>query len=337
MSIRWGILGLGHIAHCFMEGLACVPDAKLVACASATPGKAEAFAKKYNAAKWYDSYEELAADPEIDAVYIATTNQIHLECALLALNHNKPVLCEKPLAPNEKQARLMIDTARKNDVFLMEAMWSRFFPIMKELKNHLNRIGDIKVITGDFSYSVPGHLLNSTSFRGFDPACAGGGLIDVGIYVLSFACMVLGKTPVTALGLATMSPLNIDAHSVAVFGFGNGEIVSAYSGVDAPSTSDATIYGSEGYIRVENFWHADTMTICVNDECEKIHVPYDAPGYQYEILEVHRCILQGLRESDTMPLDETLEIIKVFDNLRAQWGLVYPCDLDDPMHSFLKQ
>ena len=326
MKVRWGIMGPGNISHRFMASLNQLSDAEFVACASETPGRAEAFAKQYGAAKWYTSYEDLAADPEVDAIYIATTNQKHLECALAAIKHKKPILCEKPLTPNAKQAQQMIEAARKNDVFLMEAMWSRFFPIMEELKKHLHRIGDIKVITGDFTYTKPGYSVDEITYRGFNPELAGGGLIDVGIYVLSFACFVLGKTPISASGLATMSSTGIDIHSVGVFGFDNGVICSAYSGMNAPGTSEATIYGDKGHIRLDRFFQSDTMTVCVDGESETITAAFDAPGFQYEILEVHRCMAQGLKESPIMPLDETLEIIKAFDNLRAQWGLSYPCD-----------
>jgi len=323
---NWGIMGPGNIAGRFMDGLIKTPDAKLAACASMTPGRAEAFSKKYGAPKWYDSYEALVNDPDIDAIYVATTNQKHLECALLAIKNKKPVLCEKPLTPNAKQAREMVNVARENKVFLMEAMWSRFFPLMSRLKEELWRIGDIKAIVGDFSYSMPGYSTSETEYRGFDPDCAGGALLDVGVYVLSFACMVLGKTPVNVSGLASMTPLGVDAHSIAVFGFDKGEIVSAYSGIDADTTSEATIYGSNGFIRIDHFWQADTMSIHTGDKVEKIVVPFDAPGFQYEILEVQRCVSQGLLESPTMPLDESIAMLEVLDKLRASWGLVYPCD-----------
>lgn len=326
---KWGIMGPGSIAHRFTESLNKLPNTELAACASLTPGRAEAFAKKYGAPRWYDSYEALVQDPEVDAIYISTTHQKHMDNAILALNNRKPVLCEKPLAVNEKQVCKMIEAARKNNVFLMEAMWTRFLPFMKKLESLIEQkvVGDIKVITGDFSYRVPGRSISDISYRNFDPACAGGGLIDVGIYVLSFACRIIKSTPVSVTGLASMTPLNVDAHSVAVFGFDNGVIVSAYSGIDAKSSWEATIYGSEGYIRVFNFFQADTIAIYKEGQKEEIiRVPFDAPGFQYEILEAQRCISEGLAESTIMPLCESLEIIKSLDKLRKGWGLKYPCE-----------
>jgi dihydrodiol dehydrogenase / D-xylose 1-dehydrogenase (NADP) len=328
-TFKWGIMGPGLIAHRFMESLNKLPDTELAACASLTPGRAEAFARKFGAPRWYDSYEALVQDSVVDAIYISTTNQKHMDNAILALNNGKPVLCEKPLAVNEKQVYKMIEAAKKNNVFLMEAMWTRFLPFMNKLESIIEQkvIGNIKVITGDFSYNMPGYSIDDISYRGFDPTCAGGGLIDVGIYVLSFACKILKKTPTSVSGLAAMTPLNVDAHSIAVFGFDEGVIVSAYSGIDAKSSWEATIYGSEGYIRVPNFFQADTIVIYKEGQKEQIiQIPFDTPGFQYEILETQRCISEGLTESTTMPLRESLEIIRSLDKLRMNWGLKYPCE-----------
>ncbi|MCJ7666592.1 MAG: Gfo/Idh/MocA family oxidoreductase, partial [Actinobacteria bacterium] len=326
-TYNWGIIGPGKIAHLVMAGLQQIPDARLYATASLTPGKAEAFSKQYNAPKWYTSYEELTEDPEVDIIYIATTNQLHMYNTILALNNGKPVLCEKPMAVNAMQVQKMIDAAKKNNLFLMEAMWSRFFPVMYKLRELLAQkvIGDIRVVAGDLSYTVPGHDLSDPGLRQFNPDCAGGGLIDCGIYPLAFACMVFGKTPDRVSGLATMTPLNVDAHSVAVVGFEGGGIASIYSGIDAKSGGEAHIYGSKGHIRIPNFTHADTLEIYpLDQEMEKIVIPYSAPGYQFEMIEVQRCIEEGLLESPLMPLQESLEIAETFDKIRMLWNYKYP-------------
>jgi predicted dehydrogenase len=323
---KWGIIGPGIIAHKVMAGLKQIPNAHLHATASLTPGKAEAFSKLYSAPKWYTSYEELATDPEVDIIYVATTNQLHMDNTILALNNGKPVLCEKPMAVNALQVQKMIDTAKKNKLFLMEAMWSRFFPIMYKLRELLaqNVIGDIRVVVGDTSNNIPGYT-SDPSIRQFNPNCAGGGLIECGIYPLAFACMVFGKTPNRVSGLATMTPLNVDAHSVAVVGFEDGGIASIYSGIDAKSSQEAQIYGSEGRIRIPNFIHADTLEIYHPDkEMEKIVIPFSEPGYQFEMIEVQHCIKEGFQESPLMPLNESLEIAKTLDSIRKLWNYRYP-------------
>ena len=326
---NWGIIGPGMIAHRVMAGLQQIPNARLYATASLTPGKAKAFSKLYGAPKWYTSYKELAADPGVDIIYVATTNQLHKDNTILALNNGKPVLCEKPMAVNAIQVQKMINTAKKNNLFLMEAMWSRFFPIMYKLRELLTQkvIGDLRVVVGDLSGNIPGHDPSDPSIRQFNPNCAGGGLMDCGIYPLAFACMVFGKTPNRVSGLATMTPLNVDAHSVAVVGFEGGGIASIYSGIDAESVSEAQIYGSEGRIRIPNFVHADTLEIYhPGQEMEKIVMPFSEPGFQFEMIEVQRCIKKGFLESPLMPLHESLEIAQTFDNIRMLWDYKYPCE-----------
>jgi len=323
---NWGIIGPGRIAHRVMAGLQQIPDARLYGSASLTPGKAQAFSELYGAPKWYTSYEELVADPEVDIIYVATVNHLHMDNTILALDGGKPVLCEKPMAVNAIQVHKMIDTAKKNNLFLMEGMWSRFFPIMYKLRELLAQkvIGDIRVVQGDFSYNAPGDPADP-SISIFNPNCAGGGLLDVGIYPLAFACMVFGKTANRVSGLSTMTPLNVDAHSVTVVGFEGGGIASIYSGIDSNSGSEAQIYGSEGRIRVPNFWHADTLEIYRSgQEMEKIVMPFSEPGFQFEMIEVQRCIKEGFLESPIMPLHESLEIMQTLDNIRAFWDYKYP-------------
>lgn len=322
-------MGPGEIAHTIMPGLKQVPNARLYATASLTPGKAKAFSKLYGAHKWYNSYEELATDPNIDIIYIATTNQLHMDNTILALNNKKHVLVEKPMAVNSEQVQKIIDTAKNNNVFLMEAMWSRFFPIMYKLRELLvqKAFGEIYVVIGDMSYTIYGHSSSDPSIRQFNPNCAGGGLLDCGIYPLSFAFMVFGKTPNHVSGLATMTPLNLDAHSIVVVGFEGGGIASIYSGIDTFSGREAQIYGSEARVHIPNFFHADTLEIYRPEkEIEKIIMPFSEPGYQFEIAEVQNCIEKGLTESTIMPLNESLEIAKTFDKIRKLWNYKYPCE-----------
>ena len=324
---NWGIIGPGMIAHRMVVGLKQIPNSRLYATASLTPGKAEAFSKQYGAPKWYTSYEELVMDPEVDIIYVATTHQAHMDNTILALNSGKPVLCEKPMAVNAIQVQKMINTAKKNKLFLMEAMWSRFFPIMYRLRELLTQkvVGDVRVVIGDFSFNIPGYDQSDLSIRNFDPNCAGGGLLEVGVYPLAFASMVFGRTPNRVSGLVTMTPLNVDAHSVAVVGFEGGGIATIYSGIDADSGCDAHIYGSIGRIHIPNFYHADTLEIYhPGQEMEKIVIPFSEPGFQFEIIEVQRCIKEGLLESPIMSLHESLEIAQTLDRIRLLWDYRYP-------------
>lgn len=218
---RWGIIGTGNIASQFARGLALLDDAELVAVGSRTAESAHEFGERFGARTRHASYADLASDPDVDAVYIATPHPLHLENTLLGLEAGKAVLCERPFAINAHQAEVMIATARKRGVFLMEAMWTRFLPHMVRLREIVasGAIGELRMLQADFGFR--------TSFnpqgRLFDPALGGGALLDVGIYPISLASMLLG-TPTRVTSMAHLGATGVDEQSAIILGYGGGQL-----------------------------------------------------------------------------------------------------------------
>lgn len=322
-KIKWGILGCGKIAHRFAEGLKVVPDAILEAVASRTEGKAEDFGKLFGVENRYDNYEDLVKNAEIDVIYIATTHNFHHENALLCLNHGRPVLCEKPITLNATQTEDLINTARSNNLFLMEAMWMRFIPCIAKLNELLEQgiIGEIKHLTANFGIKKELDL----KIRSFNPDLGGGALLDLGIYPISFARMVYKQPPSKIQSSAYIGTTTVDEKSCYLFEYENGQTAMLSSSHRLIMPHDAFIYGTKGYIQVPDFYHPSEMILKLEGNKKKtIKVPFKSTGYNYEAMEVMHCLNTGKIESNIMPLDETLEIMKTMDTLRSQWHLKYP-------------
>jgi predicted dehydrogenase len=323
--LRWGILSAARIAHKFCEGVKSLPDARLAAVAARDRDRAQEFAHRWGIPRAYGSYDELVNDPEVDAVYVSATHDFHRDHTLLALNAGKPVLCEKPFAINARQAEDMVRTARKRRLFLMEAMWTRFFPIMARLRELIKEgaIGEPRLVQADFGFRTD---FDPTS-RLFDPARGGGALLDVGIYVVSFASMILGE-PNRVEGLATQAPNGVDEQAVISLGYPNGALASLTTAVRTNTNHEASVQGTEGRIRIQReFWKPQSMTLDRSGrDPEVIQLPYESTGFQFEAAEAARCIQAGKLESDVMPLDETLSIMRTLDTLRAKWGIRYPME-----------
>lgn len=321
--IKWGILGCGKIANKFAEGLEVVPDAILEAVASRTEGKAKNFGKIFGVKKTYNNYEELVKNPAVDVIYIATTHNFHYENVLLCLNHGKPVLCEKPITLNALQAEQLIRTARNKNLFLMEAMWTRFFPCIIKLNEFLDEgvLGEIQHITADFGINKE----FNPKVRSFNPDLGGGALLDLGIYPISFARMIYKQPPSKIKSSAYIGKTNVDEKSCYLFEYKNGQTAILSSSHRLIMPHDAFIYGTKGYFRIPDFYHPSKLILKLEGKQEKtIRVPFKSTGYNYEAMEVMYCLNSGKLESKIMPLDETLEIMKTMDTLRSQWHLKYP-------------
>jgi predicted dehydrogenase len=321
--INWGILGCGHIASKFAVALRAVPGALLLAVASRNETKVREFAKKHKAAKCYSSYEALVADPGIDVVYVATPHAFHKAHAILCLNGGKHVLCEKPFAINRREAEEMVATARTKKLFLMEAMWTRFVPVIRTIRELLagGIIGDVRMLTADFGFRAE---FNPES-RLFNPALGGGSLLDVGIYSVAMAFMVFNKTPSALVSAASLGATGVDEQTAAILRYDKGEMALVSSAISAETANEANIFGTGGSIRIPSFWRAITAAVFTGKKRE-ISIPFRVNGYEYEAEEVIRCIGEGKLESDTMPLSESLDIMATMDAIRAQWGLVYPME-----------
>ncbi|MFQ3630109.1 Gfo/Idh/MocA family protein [Roseiflexus sp.] len=325
-SVRWGILSTGRIAGVFAEALHSLDDAQLVAVGSRSADAAAAFGDRFNVPRRYASYEELAADPDVDIIYIATPHALHAENCLLCLHHGKAVLCEKPFTINARQAADVIAIARERGLFLMEAMWTRFLPAIVRLRELLaaGAIGEVRMIASDFGFRTD---VNPRS-RLFDPALGGGSLLDVGVYTVSLASMVFGGEPERIATMAHLGATGVDEEAAMILGYDGGRMAVLWSAIRTETPHEATIMGTEGMIRVHpQWWRAKTITLsCGGRADEVIDLPYQGNGYQFEAIEAMRCLRAGLNESSVMPLDETLGIMRTLDAIRAQWGLTYPIE-----------
>ena len=324
-KFRWGILGLGSIAGQFAAGLQSVPDAELAAVASRTQDKADAFGEKHGAARRYGSYRDLAADPDIDAVYIATPHPMHAEDSILCLEAGKAVLTEKPFTVNAAQARATIDAARANNVFLMEAMWTRFLPVMTKVRELIasGAIGNLRLVQADFGFRAD---VNPES-RLFSPALGGGALLDVGSYCVSLASMLLG-TPTQITGVADIGETGVDEQAAMLLKYAGGQIAVLSTAVRTSTPQEAYLVGTAGKIHIPSPWWKPSKLTLSRDgqDAETLALPFEGNGYNYQAMEVARCVRAGQTESPILPQDETLRIMETLDALRAQWGLTYPIE-----------
>jgi len=326
-SFKWGIIGCGQIAGQFAESLKVLSDAVLFAVASRSAEKAHNFCNKYKALKWYDSYDKLAKDPDIDAVYIATPHNLHLDHSLLCIRNKKAVLCEKPLTVNEREAKKLVNAAKTEKIFLMEAFWTRFLPSTIKLNQILNDglIGEIKLLQADFGYNMP----FDANHRSYNPDLAGGALLDVGIYPINFAQMIFKVDPEEIKSSIIHAETGIDEQSAYLFKYPGGSLAVMNSAVNVETRHNAWIYGSEGYIHMPDFFHATQIHVQRKDGFkETFSVPFESTGYSYEAMEVMKCINNGQLESAVMPLSESLKIMRLMDAIRTQWNLVYPGEMN---------
>lgn len=323
-TIGWGILGPGSIANSFTRGLKLLPDARIAAVGSRSQEKADAFADQYGIPTRHASYEALVRDPGVDIIYVATPHPFHHPCVQLCLEHGKAVVCEKPFTVNAAQARDLIAMARERGIFLMEAMWTRYFPLMARVRELVaeGAIGDVQLVQADFGFRC-----------GWDPASrllapelAGGALLDVGVYVVSLASMLLG-TPDRITGLAHVGETGVDEVSAITLGYASGALAQLSCAVRSNTPQEALIVGTEGSIRIARpFWMPSTMTVSRDGKEELIGMPFGEHGMSHEAAYAMQCLRDGKTESAILGLDETLSIMETMDALRAQWGVRYPCE-----------
>lgn len=325
-KIKFGIIGAGGIAKKFAKGLEYVEDAQLVAIASRNIENANMFGDMFGIEKRYNSYEELAKDKDIDVVYISTPNALHKEHTILCLENKKAVICEKPFGSNKSEVEEMIKVARENKVFLMEAMWTRYFPVIEKVREWVNDgvIGKVKMIKGDFGFKCD---------RGygdirFNKELAGGSLMDVGIYPVSFASMIYKEQPKEIKAIADMGHTGVDEQTAMIFGYEDDKMALLSCAIMTQMPRDLYIVGDYGYIQIPNVWYAQTAILRLhNKEDLVVNLPIEGNGYNYEAAEVVRCLQAGKLESDIMPLDESLAIIGTLDKVRQQIGLTYPFEV----------
>jgi len=323
--IRWGILGTGKIAHQFANALRRMPDAELFAVGSRSAGSAGRFADEFEVVRHYASYAELVSDSDVEVIYVATPHSCHAENTRLALDAGKAVLCEKPFTINAAQTREVIKSARERKLFLMEAMWTRCFPLMKKLRELLasGAIGEVRQLTADFGFRAE----YQDEPRLFGPEFGGGALLDVGVYPVSLASLLFGP-PTKIVSAANLGPTGVDEEASVILTHGRGEMAILHTAIRLETAQEAIITGTQGRIRIHSpWWRPVAMTLSRDDKPdERLDFPLEGNGYEYEAIEVMSCLRAGKLESPLMPLDESLSIMETLDAIRAQWGLKYPME-----------
>src|SRR4030095_4396567 len=327
-KIRWGILGCGRIARKFAADLRLIADAELTAIASRNKETLALFAKDFPSKHRHNSYEALAANNEVDVIYVATPHSHHCEHTLLCLNHNKAVLCEKAFAINSRQAMEMIQTAKEKKVFLMEALWTKFLPHYKKLQELLQQktLGDIKSVLANFGFNTA----DKSPQRLFDPLLGGGTLLDIGIYNVFMTMSVLGK-PDDIEANMTPSPTGVDEQIAILFKYDSGAMAQLFSSFVTNLPIQVEINGTEGCITLTTRFYEPSATIQLYrqmpGEKEIIAVEKEAGfGYQYEAKHVNDCLKKGLTESPVMTHADTLLLMEILDRIRNKARIEYPAD-----------
>jgi predicted dehydrogenase len=320
--IRWGIAGPGEIATRFAEGMRELDGGAVVAVGSRSLERAQAFAARFEIPRSFGSYEALAEDPDVDAVYVATPHSRHAADTLLFLSAGKHVLCEKPFALNATQANEMIAAAEAGRRFLMEAMWSRFLPAYRALRSVLDegRVGDPLLVEASFGWRanvVPTH-------RHFDLAQGGGALLDLGVYTVNLSQFVLGPVESVA-ARGHIGTTGVDEHVAAVLQHSGDRLGVVQAAIRTPLTCTARIACTGGVIDIPAFMHCpDHLLVRTPAGEERIDASWEGEGLRFQVEEVHRCLEAGVLESPVMPWRETLGIARVLDDIRAQVGVRYP-------------
>jgi len=332
MATRWGVCGAGKISHDFSVAMKTLPpgDHQIAAIAARSLERAQEFAGKHGIPRAYGSYEELASDPDIDVVYLGVLHTQHWRAGLLFLKAGKNVLCEKPFAMNSGQVTDLIAASRNSSVFLMEAIWSRCFPVHAEVRRLLaeEAVGQVKLVKAYFG-SPQLHIPRSV-----EKELGGGALLDIGVYCLQFVLMVFnGERPQSIQATGVLLDSGVDESMVVVMKFSENRMAFCTFSIAVPLPNDATISGTKGTIRVLGPMHCPT-TLVVNGKETQYPLPEpclpmnftNSTGLRYEAEEVRQCLLKGLKESPRMPLSESALLTEIMDEARKQVGVVFSQD-----------
>lgn len=323
-SIRWGIVGLGNIAHKFAVDLAKVPDCILHAVASSDSKRALEFSNQYGAKHHYSNYTNLFSDSDVDVVYIASLHPLHKSLSMKAMKHGKAVLCEKPMGMNAGEVRQMINSAKECNVFLMEALWTRFNPSFEQVNQWINKnqIGPLRYINSTFSFNG---LDKGESSRVFDPEKGGGSLLDIGIYPLFLAYHFFGF-PDDIKSSAVLTEKKVDEQLGFIFSYKKSQAM-LYSSFAHNENMRATLCGENGEIYMNSQWHqtSDVKLVKNGKEIKKTF-KFNGLGYTYEIEEVNNCIRNNKLQSLKWNWKSSEDIAVLMDTIRKQVGVTYPSD-----------
>ncbi|WP_394524841.1 Gfo/Idh/MocA family protein [Lacrimispora sp. JR3] len=321
-TIKIGILGAGRIAAVLADTMVQMPKVQLVGVASRSLYKAQEFASRFSIKKAYGSYEELAKDPEIQLIYIATPHSEHCRNAKLCLENGKHVLCEKSFAANASQAEEMIALAKEKNLLITEAMWVRYMPMAETIRKVIASgiIGEPMTLTANLCYLV------SDKPRLIEPELAGGALLDVGVYTLNFASLIFGDDITDIKSSVVKTETGVDAQNSITLTYQGGKMAILNSSLRVISDRQGIIYGTKGYMVIENINNFESIKVYDTERnvVETYERPKQISGYEYQIEASADAIEKGLTECPQMPHKITLNIMNVMDELRRQWGIRYP-------------
>lgn len=320
-KVRWGIVGLGRIAKLFAEDLKLVKDAELVAVASNSSDRARDFAEQFDVPKYHDNYKSLFKDIDVDVVYVATLHHTHARVSIAAMNHGKHVLCEKPVAINSQEALKMIEASIANQVFFMEAFWTRFNPSILKIKELINadEIGKLRYINAEFTFYK---LDNDPKARSLNVDLAGGSLLDMGVYPIFLSYLMLGK-PKEVMAKSKFFGTGAEIQTSMIFDYPEAQAI-LYSGFANNTNMKAKICGEEGEVFVWPIWHEAQGFTLIKDGREKdFNLPTMGKGFTYEIMETQECINKGLLESKTWSHSNSLELMQIVDLVRQKAGIEF--------------
>lgn len=319
--MKVGILGAGNIARKMAATVNGMNGVTLDAVASRSMEKAKAFAEEFSAEKYYDSYEALAADSDIDLIYVATPHSHHYEHALLCLNAGRNVLCEKAFTANYKQASELIGLAESKGLYIGEAIWTRYLPMRFKLDEIIASgvIGEISSLTANLGYSIA-HVE-----RLVKPELAGGALLDLGVYTINFALMAFGTDIKEIRSSCVKNEYGVDTHNTIIIEYNNGRTAILHSNMNANTDLKGIIYGSNGRIEFENVNNCEGINVYLNDgTVTRYDTPPQITGFEYQVEASLEAIRQGSTECGQMPHSEILRVMKIMDDLRKEWGIIYP-------------
>ena len=322
-QMRVGIIGAGWIAEKAAITLNGLTDCEAYAIASRTKEKAEAFAEKWKMRKAYGSYSELIADPSVDLVYVATPHSHHYDVTREALLAGKPCLVEKAFMANYRQAKAIVDLARDRNVFLAEAIWTRYQPVVKMMRELIgSRIGTPRLVTATLGYSM------GDKPRIMRADLCGGALLDLGVYALNFVRMFFDADIVSINSQCVKSETGMDLTNAMTLVLSNGVLCNLQSSAACVGDNIGVIAGTEGNLIIDNINNPQTITVNGPDRTyvETIRVPQQITGYEYQFVACRQALIDGLLEPKEMPLEESLYVMQLMDGLRKEWGVKYPMD-----------
>jgi predicted dehydrogenase len=322
-NIKWGVLGTGKVARLFVEGMEAVAESEISAVASRSEKRAKSFAEEYSLPHSFGSYEALA-ESDVDIVYVATPQSEHLANTLMCLENKRHVLCEKPLALNARQAQRMIETARSKGLFLMEGMWMHTFPGARALTKTLDEdsIGEIRLVRITYGFAAD----KKKEHRVFEPECGGGSLMDLGVYGVALAQRILGGEPTEITATAHIGKSGVDEQCSLTMRYDSGALANILCSIAGDWLMGAVIEGTKGRIlipgkisRLDGFTVVDRVGIE-----ERVHYDRLGNGYSFEAAEVVGCLRDGRLESEQVPLEESLAVLRTLDRVRKLWKLEFP-------------